>query len=117
MQRFKNEDGQIRLKRPFPKRMSWAKALELSIQKWEFVLEELDAERRANTTWPIDECLCALCEKSYRMEGLWCNSQCPVSEKTYQILCRGTPYPDIDISSPDIIDVVDEIDFLKSLRE
>ena len=110
---FVNNDGYIKLKKPFPKRMSWKRALEFSIQKWEFILSEVESGElvrccgRGNT--------CALCYKHDLMDeenGYSCEG-CPVAKKTGWGNCADTPYHTVKYTNPETIQA--EIDFLKSL--
>ena len=112
---FVNNNGHVETKRDFPKRMTWKKALKLSIEKWEFILNELKAGRESDT----DSKYCALCYRAYisNDEGIWCSERCPVVKRTNQKLCRGTPYHRIRLGFGGfpIKNVQAEIDFLKSL--
>ncbi len=77
MQRFKNTGGVIGLRKPFPKRMTWKKALELSIEKWEFVKAEGSA-----VDWCGGGYTCALCRRAGFESGEANCNICPVGKKT-----------------------------------
>ena len=105
---FVNDIGFIRLAKPFPKRMTWKKALELSIKKWEFILSERKAGNHIHGNGVCDTC--ALCHRANSSCG-----DCPVYKKTGFSQCRKTPYTRAVASRYAVEDVQAEIDFLKSL--
>ena len=111
---FENKDGSLRLTKPFPEEMSWEKALELSIQKWEFMYNEVLEGRKIRDTNEVGTC--ALCEKHYSFQTrASCEERCPVAIVTGFDGCIGSPYNSMDYSSTE--NIQEEIDFLKSLRK
>lgn len=111
---FVNNDGVIELKKPFPKRMTWKKALELSIQKWEFILSEVEEENDVYANGAGNTC--ALCCKAGHVTTMDCGL-CPVYKRTGEHACGETPYVRAITGDYQIEDVQVELDFLKSLRK
>ena len=66
-------DGELILNKPFPKRMSQKRALELSIAKWHLMVEN-------KLTYDGEAYTCALCQRNDDC------LRCPVGG------CAGTPY-------------------------
>ena len=109
---FENDDGEIGLTKPFAKRMTWAKALELSIQKWEFILSEVENNNSVKEDGGDETC--ALCYRKDLPGWQHCTSKCPVGKGTGSYGCNNTPYKNVDFEVTKTI--IAEVDFLKSLR-
>ena len=109
---FRNDNGLVKLKKPFPQKMTLKKAKSLSIEKHEFTLSEVLSGNKVltcgtNTT-------CALCYKYDLLEiGEAACRKCPIGKITGLPYCNGSPYNKIDYHKPETIQA--EIDFLKSL--
>ena len=110
---FVNDDGCIKLKKPFPKRMTWFDAEVLSIRKWEFILSEVKAEKDIHSDGGHDTC--ALCYRAGVTIGYGACNLCPIMKKTGMGSCDGTPYEGASFSDYAEKNVQAEIDFLKSL--
>lgn len=92
-------------------------AIELSIQKWKFVLDYLKSD---NVTWLLTPWAntCSLCEYSENYGGNCKN--CPVAKKVNTAGCYNTPYYEIDDrlipqNAQSIKSVENEISFLEDL--
>jgi len=112
---FVNDDGEIKLIKPFPKRMTWKQAKQWSVEKHEFVLSEVEAGNEVCDDGRLNTC--ALCHRAgITGKSHWvlanCNA-CIIYKKTGERGCDGTPYEDISLSEPETIQA--EIDFLKLL--
>ena len=86
-------------------------ALELSIQKWEFIVDSV----KAGLTVKGDgaELTCALCADFFLLHCVGC----VVGESTGRELCKGTPYDDWRPFYPIHLDLAQaELEFLKGLR-
>ena len=85
MKRFKVTNNVLELYRPFPK--LWRKkAFELSIEKWEAIVNHLEESNSKSIDSQGFE-TCALCELYFE----FCCSGCPISENTGMEGCEGTP--------------------------
>lgn len=104
---FVNKNGVVKLLKPFPKRMTWKRALELSIKKWEFILLEIMNENRVSVCGGSDTC--ALC---YRADDRCL--KCPIGKKVNNS-CHATPWENVITSGFTKETIEAEIDFLKSL--
>ena len=82
-------------------------ALELSIEKWQDIVDGKGEE--------LGDDNCALCQVFGHLDC----KDCPVSKKTGDIGCDSTPYMDYDPDNPKnhIAVAKKEVKFLKSLRK
>ena len=87
---FVIEGGRLVLRKPFPKRLSDRRRLELSIEKWA-VIEAYHQNTETSSAHldGIDSSTCALCAKYAKNMGC---AGCPVSAYTGENDCSGTPY-------------------------
>lgn len=109
---FVNDNGHIKLAKPFRRNMSIATAKKRSIAKWEFILAE---KKAGNIIWhdgTFDTC--SFCIKFNNVGDFTC-SNCPVQKKAGGHGCGNTPYMNC-IEGFNVKDIQAEIDFLKSLR-
>ena len=87
-------------------------ALELSIQKWEFIVECIKSGQAVKSDGSSNG-TCALCA-DFSMLG--CNG-CPVKEAIGNSGCIDTPYNDWYPPHPISLDIAEaELEFLKGLR-
>ena len=107
--KYINDGGNIRATKRFPKRMTWKKALELSIEGWGFAYREVSEGRHV-----IDKNDCALCDRSNRLNLTSCGN-CPVAKAVGEDGCWNTPYGDVEFDEPKTVKA--ELGFLKSLRK
>lgn len=112
---FINNDGFIKLTKPFRKNMSWESALKFSVKKWEFILEEVKEKREVRNGGGTETC--ALCYKdskdSFDKGVVGDCKNCPICLKTGVWICGDTPLTEIEFDKTETIQA--EIDFLKSL--
>jgi len=119
-----NADGCLVWKSGRPPRVTKANALELSISKWEFIVEWLKKGRQLNEDGSNETCgLCLLYNNPKKEYGPGAACQgCLVRAYTGRQYCAGTPYYTLGIDGVDAsaLSAVDattaELEFLQSLH-
>lgn len=106
MKYFKVMNGKLVTIRPWPKRLTKKRALELSIRKWEAVVETgwQNLAKNKDGGWKT----CALCCLYIEQDPVCFG--CPVAEHVDRTGCRGTPYELRYEDGPQL-----ELDFLKKV--
>ncbi len=101
MKYFEVIDGRLKRIRPWPKKLTKKRALQLSIRKWELFVESKDdvLNEGADST-------CALCQLYI---DKYCCGGCPIAEYVGDANCGSTPYED-RYDNPQL-----ELDFLKEV--
>ena len=109
---FMLEDGHIRIKDY--KAFTNGDPLEISIMKWEFIVEQLNGGSKICDSGYLHAKTCRLCvEHLSRDEGKCL--KCPVYKKTGRTTCMGSPFPTF-MSFDTVENAQKEVDFLKDLR-
>ncbi len=89
---FSNEYKRIKLDKQFPEDMSQEKAKELSVAKWEFIVNEISQGR--DVYYDGGNSTCALCflynKKETSLQDV-CEG-CPINKKGNYYLCNRTPF-------------------------
>ena len=122
--KFTNNDGVIELEGGFPEKMSLKQAFRYSVEKHEFILEELLAGRVVTDDGNCNTC--ALCfyteEIQDRCWEMTCSCfACPILHKTGERGCEDTPYEKMEEDrrqdgSFRVPNVRRQIKFLKALE-
>ena len=105
---FKIVSHEVVLVESFPDNMTDAKALELSIRKWQFIVDNFPA-----AYWDSGDDTCALCH--LYLFNAKCVG-CPVQYATKESSCYCTPYDEWR-EVPSLESAQNELKFLKSLQE
>lgn len=104
MKYFDVVDGTLEVIRPWPKKLTKKRALQLSIMKWKTLVDAFEAKVIVLSDGA--EGTCALCQLYI---SNWGCDGCPISDYVGLSGCEGTPYVDI-YDNPQL-----ELDFLKEV--